>query len=184
MLNSPRLYTKTGNDIKTHPDAAWVIDGKGHATPLWDGLSLRLDTRDTWVEHIVATGTKTPAGFEAAADHTKGTWGWLKLSAATPTVKNAAAAAIKKHTIKPPRLGIYELIGPGIVRNPHRLKTHLLKPHNTIDRADAAAFADPFPRNYFALANWMNIRSSYVGVTWFHHDDPTVSAVMRKKDFK
>jgi len=186
MLNAATLYTirrlKTGTTITTEPDAMWVIDGDGHPGPLWDGLSVHVDGSSVYVEHMVTPGGKTPAGFKPVVTDDRGTWGWQKLSDTGMKIKTAVAAAIKNHHGLPVS-GFYELIGPGIARNPHKLTKHVLKAHG-IDADDADAFPQPFPRNYYALADWMATHDQYLGVAWFHRADPYSTVLMRKKDFK
>lgn len=175
MLTTPDMFTITEEGPLANPDCEWVLKGLGRPMPWRNGRTVRLDDDDQiWIEHPVKPGGRTPKTFEDPQETPQGHIGWTRLEHTTPAVRKAATRAGVAYIESGKR---YELVGPGINRNPHKLTNPTLYLHNGPwegSENEVFGIAD-FPRNYYALVAWLR-RHDYRGIVWFHHDDPTVTA--------
>lgn len=174
MYTTPELFTMNDKVPSVKPESRWVLQGLGSAAPWRDGRTVRVEPDgDTWIEHLIKPGAKTPKTFTEIGQTPQGRVGWIRLNHATTTVRKAASRAGDAYL----ETGRYELVGPGINRNPHKLANPTFYRHNgPLDGSDRAAFGIPnFPRNYYALVAWLETHD-YAGILWFHHHDPTVTA--------
>ena len=106
------------------PGCEWVINGEGVATEKIDGTSCLVRDGKLYKRYDAKKGRTPPSEWEAAEpapnEHT-GHWpGWL-LVTDTPENKWHIAAFAANSDLPD---GTYELIGPKVQGNPHRVDSH------------------------------------------------------------
>lgn len=182
MNKIPSLYVRDPENMAqvtrdVNPRCQWVIDGEGRATVKWDGTCVRLDDAgEWWMRHQVKPGKATPDRY-VPVEHdpvTGRTQGWKPAESSgyfkflTEAIGGIRWAA-----------STYELIGPRIGANPHKLIAHQILAHGTTPLHDV-------PTQYDALASWLraaNGQMAYLeGVVW-HHPDGRMAKI-KTKDFR
>jgi hypothetical protein len=145
----PTIFVRDLDDRSTvtdewHPDCLWVRGGEGVATGKVDGTAVTLMGGSWWCRREVKPGKTPPPGFAAEeTDSVTGkTVGWepavnsgyaavLDEALRVPVVDPAYAQPIGRPVVWTPN-ATYELVGPKVNGNPHRLRHHELWPHGRI----------------------------------------------------
>jgi hypothetical protein len=174
--NNPRILTDN-----FHPDAAWVVAGKGFATRKWDGTAVLVRDGRLFARYDVKRGKTAPAGFEPAQDPDPNTGhhpGWVPATRPEDTWIRTAARAGNDAVIMPvwddkvDKLvtaledGTYEACGPKIGGNPERLTSHRLIRHGR-DVLSAV------PRDKAGLVEFFRANNIEGVVWWLREADDT-----------
>jgi hypothetical protein len=137
-------------------DTAWVVEGEGVARRLYDGIPVRFDGRDwhAW---------QAPLG-----------WVLVKHKGEIARMIGRALGLSMY-----PRMGTYELCGPGIHLNPEGFKGQVLIWHREAER-----IKDLPSRDLYDIADWFAAHyGKYSGIV-FHHHDGIRLAKIKPKDIR
>lgn len=176
------------------PGSEWVINGEGVATVKFDGTSCmvsdgilykRYDRKLTKAGYRRKQNGETPTkgDFKPAPEnwiaaesepnvHT-GHWpGWLPVDFSAPENRWHYEAWKIFDCYLPD--GTYELVGPKIGGNPHKLTEHDFWKHGSV------VFDTDPPRDFYGLEEWF--ADTYIeGIVWHHPDGRMVK--IKRSDF-
>ena len=205
MRKIPSLYVRDLEDMahvtrEVNPACRWVIEDADlvttavqsdgapvlvtalvTATVKHDGTCILLDTQGAWwTRHQVRPDKTAPDNYvPVETDPATGkTQGWIPFDQSS--YRKHLRKAIDWHTdlgeeFEP---GTYELVGPGIGRNPHALSRLMLIRHGSTPIPDV-------PTDYDELAAWLRTENEggYLeGVVW-HHADGRMAKI-KARDFR
>jgi hypothetical protein len=146
----------------------WVLAGEGTATVKWDGTACLVRDGILFRRYDAKNGKTPPPGFEPTQepDPVTGHWpGWLPVgSGPTDAYHREALAA---HDGSP---GTFELLGPKVQGNPHRLEAHRLVRHG-------AEELHGVPRTFGGLRDYLS--AALIEGIVFHHPDGRMAKVKR-----
>lgn len=157
-----------------HPDAVWVAMGEGIATVKFDGTCVLRDAHALWwVRREVKPGKQPPPNFILVDQdaNTGKTMGWEP--AEQSGYHQALLQALSAPYAADFPVGTYELVGPKVNGNPHRLIRHELWKHGSVEQLEV-------PRTYEELDDYLR-DFSYEGIVWHHEDGRR--AKIKKRDF-
>lgn len=110
-----------------NPEAAWLLDaepGTVVCTVKLDGTACLVQDGILYARYMLREGKHAPAGFVAADEMKDGKQpGWRPVDDRDP------ADRYHREAFDGQPDGTYELVGPKIQGNPHRLDVHVLVPH-------------------------------------------------------
>lgn len=158
--------------------AEWVIRGEGVPTLKLDGTSCLIQDGVLYKRYDAKKGKTPPEGFVSAQDPdpVTGHWpGWLAVDPNKSDDKwhweawNNLLAAVSGDID-----GTYELLGPKVQGNPHKLDKHELVRHGS------RGFEQEPPRDFEALKAWF-AEHRLEGIVWHHPDGSMVK--IKRKDF-
>jgi len=150
---------------------AWVLAGEGTATAKADGTAVRYHDGVWWTRRQVRAHRAPPPGFACVDTDPAGTrYGW-EPAAASGYARVLAAAVDALDPAALPGGATYELVGPSLQGNPHRLPCHMLVRHG-------AAVLPGCPRDPAALPGYL-AGLPWEGVVW-HHPDGRRAKVKRR----
>lgn len=189
MKKIPTLFQRDPDCISrilpaVNPQCQWVLDGEGVATVMFDGVCTMFDGTRWWARRDVEPGkTPPPEWQEGAVDEVTGTRrGWEPIEQAA----YAGAFGTARRPAHPKMGATYELIGPDINRNPHKLHDHRLTRHGFEEIPNA-------PRTFEELRNfllWPMLgclgHPGYIeGIVWWREvDNPDAGlAKIKARDF-
>lgn len=178
MQKIPTLYIRDKDNPKlvTHrvdPDCQWVIDGEGMATEKWDGSACLVRGGVLYRRHRVKPGKAKPPGwvhwnFEHPEESGHG---WALVGGSTSDQYHREAwssgvyGMVEGHT--------YELVGPSLQKNPHKLSVHHLWFHGNAPYPEA-------PRGFDELRDWfLKVMPPMEGLVW-HHPDGRMAKIKRR----
>ncbi len=174
MQKIPTLYIRDEDNPKfvtreVNPDCQWVIDGEGTATEKWDGSACLVHDGTLYRRHRVKPGKAKPPGwihwnFEQPEQSGHG---WAPVTDSTADQYHREAWDYRGYAD-----GTWELLGPSLQKNPHRLERHLLWRHGGYRYPDA-------PRTFDALREWFKIMPPMEGLVW-HHPDGRMAKIKRR----
>jgi hypothetical protein len=152
------------------PGAEWVAEGEGVATVKWDGTACMVRDGRLFKRYDAKPGRTPPAGFEQSGEPDSVTGrvqGWVP-------VGDGPEDRWHREAFSPvPIDGTYELCGPKIQGNPHKLSAHVLIPHGR-------AYLSQDPRTYADLKAYFT-EHKIEGIVWHHPDGRMVK--VKAKDF-
>lgn len=155
--------------------AAWVLDGEGVATAKYDGTCVMRDSEGRWwARREVKPGGNQPQGY-VEIDHdpvTGKTQGW-EPAEQSPWRKILCANDFGTALTA----GTYELVGPKVNGNPHRLEYHQVIAHRLAERLDVPRLTFAGIREAVLAANERTIE----GIVW-HHPDGRMAKI-KARDF-
>lgn len=153
--------------------AEWVIAGEGVATEKIDGTSCLIKDGKLYKRYDCKKGKTPPPQWEPCEPernaHT-GHWpGWVPVGDEPESQyhREAFTAGYVDGD------GTYELIGPKIQSNPHKVESHRLVKHGTAKLPDA-------PRDFESIKQYL-ISKAMEGIVWHHPDGRMVK--IKTKDF-
>jgi Family of unknown function (DUF5565) len=164
-----------------HPDCWWVINGEGRATRKTDGTCLLLSEDGSWWARRQVKPDKIPpnAWIEIEADPVTGKrFGWEPIEQSPYLAPFQEATPRRKPTT-------YELIGPKVNSNPHRLDKHQLVEHGANYFTSREELAE-VPRDYDGLRDWLAAHADpeLPGGPWegivFHHEDGRMAKIKHR----
>lgn len=185
MKKIPSLYVRDINDMahvlpEVNPVASWVIDdaARVQATVKYDGTCMLLDSYGMWWSRRQVRPDRAVPENYVPVEHdpaTGKTRGWIP--AEQSQYRDFHAEALELHGYQRP--GTFELVGPRIGKNPHRLSRHRLLSHGCTPM-------EGIPTDFHALAEYLHIHQwtwgGYLeGVVW-HHEDGRMAKI-KTKDF-
>lgn len=153
--------------------AEWVVAGEGVATVKIDGTSTLVQDGKLYKRYDAKKGKQPPAGFVPAQepDPVTGHWpGWVAVEQDNPADRwhNEAFADFVGDD------GTYELIGPKVQGNPHKVATHQLVKHG------AWRFESEPPRDFDGLKQWFEA-NVVEGIVWHRNNGDMVK--IKRRDF-
>jgi hypothetical protein len=177
----PTLFVRDPEDRahvldQVNPGCEWVLNGEGTATEKWDGTCVMLDfSDDWWARREVKPGKNPPAGWiEEDRDEITGKRvGWEPIEQSSFAKFHTEALERFDGTFHP---ATYELVGPKINGNRHRLLNHQIIRHG-----EDVVYA---PRTFDDLRDCLvdrEHRTRSEGVVWWHPDGRR--AKLKAKDF-
>lgn len=171
-----RDFTNHGKiTTEWNPDCLWVRDGEGLATVKWDGTSCKWDGVALYKRREVKAGMPIPHGFDQTGhdEETGKIVGWIPVGNGPDDQWHRDALDNKRfmHFINIP--GTYELIGPKVNGNKHKITEHWLIKHGDGQCDDA-------PRTYDGLKEWLATKDTE-GLVWHHRDGRM--AKVKRRDF-
>ena len=183
MKKIPTLFLRDERHQLTgqvNPDCLWVLDGEGVPTAKWVGTACMYLEGELFKRHTVATVQpmtveQYPSDFfpaqplpEPNGKHP----GWL------PTTDNPNDKWYMnglQRAQQPMKSGqTYELCGPKIQGNRHKLDRILLIEHGLQK-------IEENPRTFGEIVEWMSHDTLYEGIVW-HHPDGRMAKI-KKRDF-
>lgn len=148
----------------------WVINGEGRATIKFDGSSVLVQDGMLFKRFDAKAGRTIPDGWqpcEPERDPNTGHWpGWL------PVGDGPEDRFHREAFVEGLDDGTYELLGPRVNGNKHRLDRHELRRHGSVEIV--------VDRTREALLDWLTHHDEEGLV--FHHSDGRM-AKLRRKDF-
>lgn len=165
--NNPRFVTSVVDE-----ECQWVIDGEGVPTMKWDGTAVMVRGGKLFKRYDVKKGREVPNGFEPSQepDETTGHWpGWIPVTDGPED---------KRHREVFDRLsthvdGTYELVGPKVNGNPHKLEAHIFVKHGSPELGGV-------PATFNAIREYLDLYGKMVeGIVW-HHSDGRMAKIKRK----
>ncbi len=153
------------------PGAEWVLAGEGLATVKYDGTACIIRYGELFRRYDRKSGRAAPDGWEPCElvpDPNTGHWpGWVPVGDGPEDQYHREALF---NTLPD---GPYELCGPKVQGNPHRLTYHILRPHGHACLPIAAL-------NYDAIRE--HLRHAHIeGIVWHHADGRMVK--IKRRDF-
>lgn len=144
------------------PECQWVLDGEGVATLKLDGTNVeirggQLFKRQKPKERDYDKASYVPCDRDNPADR----WAFDAFDA-----------------LKEQADGIYELCGPKVQGNPHRLESHILIPVVPPGPVVCGMVIEPADRTYEGLRSWLR-SSEFEGIV-FHHNDGRMAKIKRR----
>lgn len=184
MIKIPCLFERTfqGRGSFTlletvTPGCEWVTAGEGIATEKFDGTACLYRDGVLYKRYDAKNGKQPPVGAIPCCepDSVTGHWPhWVAISEDKPEDRWHREGLIWLHRDgPPPDNGTYELVGPGISANPHRLAWMKLWKHGAVKHLDA-------PRTFAGLRDFLE-RLNGEGIV-FHHPDGRMAKI-RRADF-
>lgn len=166
------------------PGAEWVLNGEGTPTLKWDGTCCMIKGNELYKRYDAKHGKTPPEGFMPAQepDPVTGHWpGWLKVGAGKEDKYHREAFAANSNW----QDGTYELCGPKINSNKHRLTNHMLIKHGQV-LAGTVQIPVPKPVTFESLRSFFETidrqpHNDIEGIVWHHPDGRMVK--IKKKDF-
>jgi len=152
----------------------WVQAGEGLASIKYDGRPIMFAEGKALrrlVLSMVGGPPVVPLGWvpATAADSTLGLWpGWIPIDHDDPHFELVSYSEPRV------RCGTFELIGPSVLGNPHRVSNHRFIRHGS-EIVPAA------PTSFDGLQDWLSQERLVEGLVWAHPDGTT--AKIRRKDF-
>lgn len=151
-----------------HPDCGWVFAGEGVATVKWDGTACMFDGDIWWKRREVKVGKPTPEDFYVVGEANGKQQGWVPADVDDPADKWLWEAV----DVAPDRApGTFELVGPKVQGNPHRLTAHLLWRHGDMHVMEGPVSFDSIRDRLAGLDG--------EGIVW-HHADGRMAKVKRR----
>ena len=146
------------NQIK--PECQWVLDGEGIATVKVDGTNVKIEGGQLFKRQKPASGDYDEASY-------------VPCDRANPADRWAFEAF---DALKDQADGIYELCGPKVQGNPHRLERHILIP--VVPPGPVVCGVEVEDRTYEGLRSWLQ-SSEFEGLV-FHHPDGRMAKIKRR----
>lgn len=161
------------------PDSAWVLSGEGVATVKIDGTSCMVRDGKLYKRYDRKrkgdTYKDAPEGWEAAEDapdSETGHWpGWMPVGASNEDQWHREGYAQYGNSLPD---GTYELVGPKVQGNPHKLRRYRLWRHGELKYAVGP------PRDFDGLREWFETHV-VEGIVWHHKDGRMVK--IKRRDF-
>jgi hypothetical protein len=148
----------------------WVLAGKGVATIKFDGSSSMVENGKLFRRFDAKHGKTPPANFrpaQDAADPTTGHWpGWV------PVGDDPSDKFHREAFVEGLEDGTFELVGPKVQSNPHKLAKHELWRHGSV--------VVEVERTPEGILRWLT-ENEHEGLV-FHHPNGEMAKV-RRKDF-
>jgi hypothetical protein len=182
----PTLFTRDWEGSRevtreVTPGCEWVVDGEGIATEKIDGTPILIKDGALYKRYDAKPERTPPEGFfptDTIDEVTGRSLGWVPVRDDDPADKWVLQAFAYEQsngsfTDQEPGDGTYELVGPKVQGNPHRLAVHRLLPHGEIELSG-------IPRDYDGLKEClatMNIE----GIVW--HRGNGDMAKVKSRDF-
>lgn len=163
------------------PGCEWVLAGEGAATLKWDGEAYRVHYGKLWRRYDAKPGRTPPPGAEpceSKPDPITGHWPhWIPVTLEDPAMRVAREtfAFLVARDGRTPEDGTYELVGPSVQRNPHRLDTHEFRRHG------AHVLSPREPWTYATIRAWLEAHPQHEGLV-FHHPDGLRAAKIKRSD--
>jgi hypothetical protein len=151
------------------PGAEWVLHGEGVATVKWDGTSCLVRDGLLFKRYDAKPGRTPPDGFEMSGEPdpvTGRVQGWVP-------VGEGPNDRWHREAFHQEQDGTYELCGPKVQGNPHRLNAHVLLPHGR-------EYTSPFERTFEGIKNYLS-ENGIEGIVWHHPDGRMVK--IKRRDF-
>lgn len=202
MKKIPTLYIRdpetnlryVRNEV--HPDCQWVLDGEGSPTYKWNGTAVMID--EAGVLHKrreVKRGKEPPPTFQQTGDADPNTGklvGWVTAETFAKEDRwhfeglgHMIANWPDETTWPEGGAGTYELVGPKIQGNPHRLEHHTLVRHGFhIDgqRSKCGIVPTRFADLGSFLHGTAELDPGFEGIVWHNHFDRRMAKI-KAKDF-
>jgi hypothetical protein len=161
------------------PGCEWVQRGEGVATEKIDGTACLIQDGILYKRYDRKKGKPAPDGWIAAEpepnEHT-GHWpGWVPVGEGNEDRWHRDAfARLTAHLLNRIDVpnGTYELVGPKVRSNPHRLGHHMLVTHG-------AYVLDDVPTTFDALREYLTQHDRIEGIVW-HHPDGRMCKIKRR----
>lgn len=159
MMIAPDVFA-TGPDGTYTPQVAvdWIYT-HGAASPLYLGRTLRHDPEVGWEYGPATADAKTV---------------WKPLSEAPKTLRAAIGdpdgLPVIVEYFDPDRPAYYELIGPKIAKNPHRLDKPRIIRHGALTAQERPEFTGVPTTSLFGLARYWFAEHDHLGILWTWHD--------------
>lgn len=188
MIKIPCLFERTfqGRGSFTlletvTPGCEWVTAGEGIATEKHDGTACLYRDGILYKRYDAKNGKQPPAGAIPCCDPdpVTGHWPhWVAISEDKPEDRwhREGLAWVRENISEPsnPAMnGTYELVGPNISANPHKLERMMLWRHGLVRPKDV-------PRDFAGLRAFLE-RFNGEGIV-FHHPDGRMAKI-RRADF-
>lgn len=158
-----------------HPSETWVRDGEGRATIKYDGTACAF-IGGVWYKRNEWDANKglPPASWRhwSGDPNQRSGHGWIPVGDDPGDWMHRKAIARGTDDIGEPfREGTYELIGPGIQRNPHNKQENVMVPHGR----DETSCDD---RTYDGIRN--HLAGAIAEGIVFHHPDGRMAKIKRR----
>lgn len=159
------------------PGAEWVVNGEGVATLKWDGTACMIRDGRLYKRYDAKPGRTPPADFEMSGEPdpvTGRVQGWVPVGdGPEDRWHREAFEGMASALATSPSDGTYELVGPKVQGNPHRLAVHVLVPHGIHQLPSA-------PRTFDGLREYLAY-GDREGIVWHHPDGRMVK--VKARDF-
>jgi hypothetical protein len=179
-----RQYPQSGKPILMsayNPEALWVPTGVGVPTRKMDGTAILIRGHDLLKRYDAKPGRTPPEGFEQIGEPDEVTGrvvGWVPVNFEDPNdqwIKEAwenrtSQGSPVRRRVTPS--GTYELVGPKINGNPHRMSIHHLVEHRSL------RIPTKVPVTFGELGEWLSSFDGE-GIVW-HHIDGRMAKIKRR----
>jgi hypothetical protein len=154
-----------------------VPNGEGVATEKFDGTSCMIRDGHLFKRYDAKPGRTPPDGFEMSGEPdpvTGRVQGWVPVRDGPEDRRHREAFDALTRVADYELLGpTWELVGPKVQGNPHKLSAHRLVPHGTDELPDA-------PRTFDGIRAYLEA-NEIEGIVWHHSDGRMVK--IKARDF-
>jgi len=183
MRKMPTLFLRSEDDPngivtdQVNPDCQWVLDGEGTPYAKLDGTACMVNNYTLYKRY---DNSKIVDGQRVQKKEPKPDWVWCGdksergkyiywIPVGPKDYYHLIGWAWERH--QSPN-NTYELIGPGVQNNPHRVQTNKLVAHDYIEITEN-------PRTYELIKAYLKV-CEWEGIVW-HHPDGRYAKITKAK---